>query len=100
MKRKIVIYGAGMAGAMLASRIADDFDVTVVAPTDYFEVPMAVPRLMVQPGLADRAVVSIADALPKARHIRGRLVELTEFGGLVDGDDGGRRLVAADIAVL
>src|SRR6202023_3587647 len=100
MKNKIVIYGAGMAGAMLASRLAENFDVTVVAPTNYFEVPMAMPRLMVQPGYADKAIVSIADALPRARHLRGRLVELTEAGGLVEGDDGDRRTVTAAIAVL
>src|ERR1700724_513333 len=100
MKNKIVIYGAGMAGAMLASRLADDFDVTVVAPTNYFEVPMALPRLMVQPGFADKAIIPIATALPKVRHIQGRLVELTDAGGLVDGDDIDRRMVTADITVL
>jgi apoptosis-inducing factor 2 len=100
MKSKIAIYGAGMAGAMLASRLAEDFDVTVVAPTNYFEVPMAMPRLMVQPGLADKAIISIADALPKAHHIHGHLAELTSAGGLVDGDDGARRLVTGDISVL
>src|SRR3979490_2354261 len=92
MKCKIVIYGAGMAGAILASRLAEDLDVTVVAPTDYFEVPMAMPRLMVQPGFADKAIVPITEALPKAQHIRGRLVELIGAGGLVD-----RQLVTADI---
>jgi len=100
MKSKIVIYGAGMAGAILASRLAEDLDVTVVAPTDYFEVPMAMPRLMVQPGFADKAIVPITEALPKAQHIRGRLVELIGAGGLVDGDGGDRQLVTADITVL
>src|ERR1700732_4666974 len=100
MKNKIVIYGAGMAGAMLASRLAENFDVTVVAPTNYFEVPMAMPRLMVQPGLADKAIISIADALPKAHHIHGHLAELTSAGGLVDGDDGARQMVTGDISVL
>src|SRR5258708_21348650 len=100
MKSKIAIYGAGMAGAMLASRLAEDFDVTVVAPTDYFEVPMAMPRLMVQPGYADKAIIPIADALPKVRHVHGRLAELTVAGGLVDGPDGARRIVAGDISVL
>src|ERR1700736_6036254 len=100
MKNKIVIYGAGMAGAMLASRLAENFDVTVVAPTNYFEVPMAMPRLMVQPGLADKAIISIADALPKVQHIHGHLAELTDDGGLVDGNDGARRMVTGDIAVL
>jgi apoptosis-inducing factor 2 len=100
MKNKITIYGTGISGVVLARRLADEFDVTVVAPTDYFEVPMAMPRLMVQPGFADKAIVSIADALPKARHIHGRLVELTDAGGLVDGDDGGRLMVTADITVL
>jgi apoptosis-inducing factor 2 len=100
MKRKIVIYGAGMAGAMLASRLAEDFDVTVVAPTNYFEVPMAMPRLMVQPGFAEKAVISISEALPKVQHIQGRLAKLTSAGGLVDGSDGARRMVTGDISVL
>jgi NADH dehydrogenase FAD-containing subunit len=100
MKNKIVIYGAGMAGAMLASRLAEDFDVTVVAPTNYFEVPMAMPRLMVRPGLADKAIIPIADALPMVRHIHGQLAELTDAGGLVDGNDGARRMVTGDISVL
>src|SRR5258708_39790581 len=100
MKSKIVIYGAGMAGAMLASRLAEDFDVTVVAPTNYFEVPMAMPRLMVQPGLADKAIISIAEALPKVRHIHGHLAELTDAGGLVDGNDGARQRVTGDVSVL
>jgi NADH dehydrogenase FAD-containing subunit len=100
MKSKILIYGAGMAGAMLASRLAEDFDVTVVAPTNYFEVPMAMPRLMVQPGLADKAIISIVEALPKVRHIHGRLAELTDAGGLVDGNDGARQRVTGDVSVL
>ncbi len=89
-----------MAGAMLASRLAEDFDVTVVAPTNYFEVPMAIPRLMVQPGLAEKAIISIAEALPKVQHIHGRLAKLTSAGGLVDGSDGARRMVTGDISVL
>lgn len=100
MKSKIAIYGAGVAGAILANRLAEDFDVTVVAPTNYFEVPMALPRLMVQPGLADKAIISIADALPKVQHIQGHLAELTYAGGLVAADDGTRLLVEGDFSVL
>jgi len=100
MKTKVVIYGVGMAGAVLARRLGDDFDVTVVASTDYFEVPMAMPRLMVEPGYAEKAIVPIAEALPKAQYIRGRLVELSRAGACVEGDDGGRRMVTADITVL
>jgi apoptosis-inducing factor 2 len=100
MKSKIAIYGAGMAGAVLARNLADDFDVTVIAPTDYFEVPMAMPRLMVEPGYAEKAIVPISEALPKARYIRGRLVELSRAGASVEDDDGGRRMVTADITVL
>jgi NADH dehydrogenase FAD-containing subunit len=100
MTSTVAIYGAGIAGAILASRLAGDFDVTLVAPTDYFEVPMAMPRLAVRPALADKAVISIAEALPKVDHVRGRLAELTPAGGLVDTADGTRRMIAGDITVL
>jgi len=100
MKSKIAIYGAGLAGAILANRLAEEFDVTVVAPTVYFEVPMALPRLMVQSELADKAIVSIADALPKVRHVHGRLAEWTSIGGLVEGNDGTCQMVTAAISVL
>lgn len=100
MRSNVAIYGTGMAGAMLASQLADDFDVTVIAPTDYFEVPMAMPRMMVEPGFAGKAIVPIAEALPKAQYIRGRLVELSHAGGCVEDDDGYRRMVTADITVL
>jgi NADH dehydrogenase FAD-containing subunit len=89
-----------MAGAILARRLADDFNVTMVSATNYFEVPMSIPRLMVQPAYADKAIISIGDALPNAWHIHGRLVELTEAGGLVEGEDGLQRSVKADITVL
>jgi len=49
--RHVVIYGGGMAGAMLAKRPSDDVQVTLVGPRDYFEVPMAAPRNLVDPSL-------------------------------------------------
>src|ERR1700752_2409208 len=100
MTSTVAIYGAGIAGAILASRLAGGFDVTLVAPTGYFEVPMAMPRLTVRPQLADKAIIPIAEALPDVRHVHGRLMELTAAGGLVDTADGTRRMITGDITVL
>jgi apoptosis-inducing factor 2 len=55
---------------------------------------------MVQPRYADRAIISIADAHPKVRHIQGRLAEWIDTGGLVDAVDGARRKVTGDVSVL
>jgi len=99
MKSKIAIYGAGMAGAVLASHLADDFDVTVIAPTDYFEVPMAMPvdgraRLRRKGDCADRRSPAESAVRPRA----SRRAEPRRRR--VEGDEGGQRIVTADITVL
>ncbi|HEX5373981.1 MAG TPA: FAD-dependent oxidoreductase [Aquabacterium sp.] len=80
----VVIYGGGVAGAVLAKALSRTAKVTLVDPLDYFEVPMAAPRNLVRPDFAKQAIVPYARALPGVRHIQGRLVALTPSGGVVD----------------
>ncbi len=50
VKPKIVIVGGGMAGHKIAHALQDLAEITLVDPKDFFEIPMAAPRLLVAPG--------------------------------------------------
>lgn len=97
---QVVIYGGGMAGALLAKALSREFQVTLVDPNEYFEVPMSVPRSLVKPDFADGAIVRFADALPGVVHLRAALIELRPEGGLVRLADGREQLLRAEITVL
>ncbi|MBC9252824.1 NADH dehydrogenase [Pseudomonas alcaligenes] len=97
---KVVIYGGGMAGAILAKELCSVAEVTLVDPNDYFEVPMAAPRSLVHPSFAEKAIVPFRQALPGVRHLRGKLTELTKSGGLVTLSSGQRINVSGDVSVL
>ena len=96
----IVIYGGGMAGAMLAKALPPQFQIVLVDPNEYFEVPMAAPRSLVKPEFADQAIVPFTRALPNVRHIRATLAEMRAGGGLVRLKDGAEIVVKGRVSVL
>ena len=97
---QVVIYGGGMAGALLAKALSPKHQVTLVDPNEYFEVPMSAPRSLVQPGFADGAIIPFKAALPGVSHLRGRLTELRADGGIVSLQDGREQLVSGQVTVL
>ncbi|WP_233809285.1 NAD(P)/FAD-dependent oxidoreductase [Paraburkholderia sp. HP33-1] len=100
LSKRVVVYGGGMAGAILAKSLSSITDVTLVDPLDYFEVPMAAPRNLVKPDFAERSIVPFAEALPKVRHIHGKLVELSPRGGRIATVSGEELLLKAEVTVL
>jgi NADH dehydrogenase FAD-containing subunit len=66
-----VIAGGGLAGHRIAFALQHEADVTLIDPKNFFEVPMAVPRMLVEPDRAREAVIPFADFLPKVALIRG-----------------------------
>src|ERR1700731_3682070 len=99
-KKSVAIYGGGIAGAVLANRLSRDFDVVLVDPHDYFEVPMAVPRNLVQPDFAEAGIVPFAQAMPSVRHEQAKLVKMTRAGGTIEYEDGRLSQIIADVSVL
>ena len=71
-KQRVVVVGGGAAGHKIAYALQHAADVTLVDPKDYLEVPMAVPRLMVDPGSLP-ALIAYREFLPKAELVQGRL---------------------------
>lgn len=97
----VVIYGGGVAGAVLAKELSRHIDVTLVEPLSYFEVPMAIPRCLVNPEFSNRSIIPFEEALPGVRHIRSRLVELLPtVGGIVADEAGNEHVVSGQISVL
>lgn len=98
--KHVVIYGGGIAGAILAKRLSSTLNVTLVDPRDYFEVPMAAPRNLVKPEFAERAMLNFDQVLPGVQHIQARLVEMSPDGGVIETSAGKRMRVKGDVAVL
>jgi NADH dehydrogenase FAD-containing subunit len=98
--QQIVIYGGGMAGAILAKKLSDGFEVTLVDPNDYFEVPMATPRSLVTPEFSEQAIIPFAQALPKVRLVRGTLTEFDGRSGTIKHNDGKQMHLQGDVTVL
>ncbi len=77
-KKTIVIAGGGVAGHRIAFALQRQANVVLVDPKEYFEVPMAAPRMLVEPGRARHALLRYAEFLPGVRHVRGRITEVHE----------------------
>lgn len=97
---QVLIYGGGIAGAILAKHLSRNAAVTVVDPHDYFEVPMAAPRNLVCPQFAEQAILPFVQIMPKVRFIQGKLRELGKHSGVVQLSDGTFMTLSADVTVL
>lgn len=97
-KQKLVVIGGGAAGHQIAYDLRDTLAVTLIDPKTYWEVPMAVPRLLVQPD-ALPARMTYASFMPGVRHIQGRAVGISAHKVTVEGTKG-REEIAFDYAVL
>ncbi|MBN6102318.1 FAD-dependent oxidoreductase [Xanthomonas sp. CFBP 8703] len=97
---QVVIHGGGMAGALLAKALSPRLRVVLVDPNEYFEIPMAAPRSVVDPDFGDSAIIPFAQALPGVEHVRGALTELRQDGGSVRLQDGQEQRLTGDIIVL
>lgn len=97
---RILIIGGGMAGHKLAYDLQDVADVTLIDPKDFFEVPMAAPRLMVERD-ALSSIIPFRGFLGRVKLIRGVANKVTvghvtieEFGSSTP------RMLPFDILVI
>ncbi|MES1258850.1 MAG: FAD-dependent oxidoreductase [Acidobacteriota bacterium] len=72
-KANVLIAGGGLAGHRIAFALQREARVTLIDPKDYFEVPMAAPRMLVEPQRAEDAIIPYAAFLPHVTHVRGAL---------------------------
>jgi NADH dehydrogenase FAD-containing subunit len=77
MAKKLIVIGGGAVGHQVAFEMQDSMDVTLVDPKTYWEVPMALPRLLVEPS-ALPARMKYSDFLKKVSLVQGSATKMTD----------------------
>ncbi|KAG0601798.1 hypothetical protein M758_11G140100 [Ceratodon purpureus] len=70
VKKRVVVVGGGVGGTTVAKKLEQDADVTLIDPKEYYEVPFAQLRCIVEPKFAERTLIKHSDYLKTARHVQ------------------------------
>ncbi|XP_027912096.1 apoptosis-inducing factor homolog A-like [Vigna unguiculata] len=76
--KRVVILGGGVAGSVAARSLQSHARVTLVDPKEYFEIPWANLRSMVEPSFAERTLINHRDYLTDADIVTSEAVNITE----------------------
>ncbi|MED6120188.1 hypothetical protein PIB30_018586 [Stylosanthes scabra] len=77
-EKKIVIVGGGVAGAILAYTLQHQANVTLIDPKEYFEIPWASLRALVEPTFAERILSNHRDYFKKGELVVSSAVSISE----------------------
>jgi NADH dehydrogenase FAD-containing subunit len=70
-RKKLVIIGGGFAGAKIAKKLQDKFDVTLIDKKDYFEFTPGILRTIVYPEHANKIEVKHDEYFKKGKFVMG-----------------------------
>ncbi|HCI9590169.1 TPA: FAD-dependent oxidoreductase [Klebsiella variicola] len=98
-KKTVVIIGGGAAGHQIAYQLRDVARVILVDPKTYWEVPMALPRLLADPKSLP-ARIPYAEFLDTSQHIQGRVTALSDTSAKVILNNGQEKLITFHYAVI
>ncbi|XP_077230255.1 uncharacterized protein LOC143863472 [Tasmannia lanceolata] len=76
--KRVVVVGGGIAGGLLVKSLQFFADVILIDPKEYFEIPWAQLRCMVEPSFAERSVVKHAEYLRNGRIIKSSAINVTD----------------------
>ncbi|KAJ0965621.1 hypothetical protein J5N97_026759 [Dioscorea zingiberensis] len=76
--KKVVVVGGGVAGAFLAKSMQFVADVTLIDPKEYFEIPWASLRSMVEPSFSERTLIKHTDYFTNGRVVTSPAINITE----------------------
>ncbi|KAL1362687.1 hypothetical protein HN51_010910 [Arachis hypogaea] len=77
-ERKVVIVGGGVAGAILAYTLQHQASVTLIDPKEYFEIPWAGLRALVEPSFAERILINHRDYFKKGELVVSSAASISE----------------------
>ncbi|KVI08003.1 Pyridine nucleotide-disulfide oxidoreductase, FAD/NAD(P)-binding domain-containing protein [Cynara cardunculus var. scolymus] len=77
-RRKVVVIGGGVAGSYIAKSLQFHGNLTLIDPKEYFEIPWASLRGMVEPSFAERSVIQHKDYLTASRLIVSSAISITD----------------------
>ncbi|EXC35629.1 Apoptosis-inducing factor-B-like protein [Morus notabilis] len=95
-RRRVVVIGGGVAGSLIAKSIQFLSDVTLIDQKEYFEIPWASLRAMVEPSFGERSVINHRDYLTNGRLVTSSAINVTETEVLTAEG----RLIAYDYLVI
>nr|ULF48234.1 putative AIF [Gastrodia elata] len=75
--KRVVVVGGGIAGGIIAKTLQSQNDVTLIDPKEYFEIPWAQLRSMVEPSFAERTLIKHSDYLTDATIITSHATKIT-----------------------
>ncbi|KAI3846462.1 hypothetical protein MKW92_034517 [Papaver armeniacum] len=77
-KKRVVVGGGGLAGALAAKSLQSAADVVLVDPKEYFEITWAGMRAKIEPSVANRMVMKHKDYLTNGRLAMSSAVGVTD----------------------
>ncbi|KAL6511061.1 hypothetical protein OROGR_022185 [Orobanche gracilis] len=75
--KRLVVVGGGVAGSLIAKSLQFHADVTLIDPKEYFEIPWASLRSMVEPSFAERSIMYHKDYLTNGRLITSKAIDIS-----------------------
>ncbi|KAK6141912.1 hypothetical protein DH2020_024343 [Rehmannia glutinosa] len=81
--KRVVVVGGGVAGSLIAKSLQFHADVTLIDPKEYFEIPWASLRSMVEPTFAERSIIYHKDYLTNGRLVVSKAINISNSQVLI-----------------
>ncbi|KAK8967623.1 hypothetical protein KSP40_PGU021873 [Platanthera guangdongensis] len=75
--KRVVVVGGGIAGGIIAKTLQFQNEVTLIEPKEYFEIPWAQLRSMVEPSFAERTLIKHSEFLTNVTIIESHATNVT-----------------------
>ncbi|KAL3850261.1 hypothetical protein ACJIZ3_012143 [Penstemon smallii] len=75
--KRVVVVGGGVAGSLIAKSLQFIGDVTLIDTKEYFEIPWASLRSMVEPSFAERSIIYHKDYLTNGRLVVSKAIDIS-----------------------